>query len=153
MKKTGIRKSILVSFFSSFCLLFLERKSKSRHFACKLCAAENVEVEVGHGLASVCAAVGNNAVAVGDACRFCDGGYFRKDVSHDVCVSFVYFVYASDMRFGYNEDMNGCLRCDIVESEYFFVFIRFFRGDNSVYYFAKKHREKKSASNNAEQSE
>ena len=109
-----------------------------RHFARKLGSAENVEVKVLDRLASIVAAVRNNAVAVYYARRFCNSGDFCEDIRHNVCIGFVDFVYASDVRFRNNENVNGRLGRDIVEGENFIVLISFFRGDIACDYFAKK---------------
>ena len=129
---------VLDLFEESSFAYFSFKKSKSRHFIGKLAATENVEMEVGNGLASVRAAVGDNAVAVRNARALCNNGDLFKDVRNDGGVFAVYFVNARDMRFGDNEDVNGCLRRDIVKRKDLFVIIRFFGWDIAVYYLAKK---------------
>lgn len=83
-------------------------------------------MEVGNGLASVCAAVGDNAVAVRNARFFCNGGDLLKNVRNDGGVFAVYFVNARDMRFGDDEDVNGCLGGNVIKGKDLFVLIRFF---------------------------
>jgi len=95
-------------------------------------------MEVGNGLASVCAAVGDNAVAVCDARFFCDSGDLFKNIGYDGGVFAVYFVNASDVRFGNDEDVNGCLGGDIIERKDLFVLIRFFGGNIAVYDLTEK---------------
>ena len=133
------RGALLLLFMSKVLLpTFLRKKSRLRHLIGKLAAAEDVEMEMGNGLARIRTAVGDNAVAVRNARALCDCGNLFKDIRNDGGVFTVYFVNASNVRFGNNENVNGSLGRDIVESKNLIVFIRFFGGDIAVYDLAEK---------------
>lgn len=83
-------------------------------------------MEMFYGLTSVVTAVGDDAIAVGNACRFGNFGDLFKDFGYDCAVVGGDTVNRRNVLLGNHENMNGGLRIDVVKCEDFVVFIRFF---------------------------
>lgn len=87
-------------------------------------AAQDVEVEVFYGLACVLAAVGDNAVAVGEAQNGGQVADHGKDMADGGLVGLVDTVSGLDMLLGDHQEMLGSHGSDIVESQAQLVFVQ-----------------------------
>ena len=85
------------------------------HFQSQLLAAQNVEVQVMHGLTGMVAAVGDHTVAVSQAFGGCDPGDHLKDVSHHRGILSGDAAAAFDVGLGYYQHMDRCLGSDVPE--------------------------------------
>ena len=111
-------------------------KESSQSFA-ELTAAENVEMEVMDGLASIGATVGNNAVTVADACASGDHGNVFEYVS-DFSARILGDVFKGvHVHFGNDKNVDGCLRVQVLEREDLVVLINFGRRDETCGNFTK----------------
>ena len=89
----------------------------------QLFAAENMKMNVLHGLTSVLAAVIYNTVSV---CQFHYPGdlwYRFKNLCHVDAVFCCYLICATDMSLGNHKNVNGSLRINILECIYVFVLV------------------------------
>ena len=110
---------------------------RSSQFIVELSAAENVEMEVMYGLASIGATVGNNAVAVTDSCAGGDQRNIFEDIS-DLRTGFLGDILDGiHVHFRNNENVNGGLRIQILESEDLVIFVNFGRRDETCGNFTK----------------
>ena len=102
-------------------------------------------MEVMYGLASVGAAVGNNAVAVADACAGSDQRNVFEDIS-DLCAGILGDILNGvHVHFRNDENVNGGLGIQILECEDLVIFINFGRRDETCGNFTKNtifHNEK-----------
>ena len=117
----------------------------SSQFVVELSAAENVEMEMVYGLASVGTAVGNNAVAVTDSCAGGDQRNIFEDISDLRAGIFRDILDGVHMHFRNDENVNGGLRIQILESEDLVIFVNFGRRDETCGNFTKNtifHNEK-----------
>ena len=114
---------------------FLELKL-SQFFA-ELTAAENMKVEVVNGLASIGAAVGNNAVTVANACAGGDQGNVFKNVSNFSTGFFRDIFNGVHVHFRNDKNVDGGLGIQILESENLVIFVNLGRGDESCCDFTK----------------
>ena len=89
----------------------------SCHFQGQGLAAQDVEVQVGHGLARVGAAVAHHPVAARQALRPGDGGDDLKNVGHQSAVFGGDAVAAGDMDLGDHQNVGGRLGRDVPEGE------------------------------------
>ena len=100
-----------------------------RHSFGKGFAAKDVEMEMLYGLTSIITAVGDDAIAVGNACGLGNLGNLFKDFGYDHAVVGGDSVNRRNMLLGNHEHVNGGLRIDVVKCEDIVVFIRFFGRD------------------------
>ena len=101
----------------------------SSHLQRKFLAAQNMEVQVVHGLACVRTAVGDHPVAAVQA--FCCGdlGNDLKNVSNRSAVFGGHIVHGGKMGLGNHQNMGRCLGIDVPEGIHKLVFIDLGRGD------------------------
>ena len=89
----------------------------------KLGAAQDMEVQVEDGLAGICAAIGDDAVSVCDACLLCN----RRDLLEDFCnggaVIRCDFVHGGDVCLGNHQHMNGGFGVDVTEGQHGVVLV------------------------------
>ena len=100
-------------------------------------AAENVEVQMVYGLTSIGTAVGNHAVTVADAGAGGDQGDIFKDVSDLHAGFFGDILDRVHVHFRNHENVNGCLRIQVLERKNLVIFIYFGRRDEACGNFTK----------------
>lgn len=115
--------------------VFLFRKLHQRFG--KLLAAQQVEMQVTNALATVLAAVVDDAVAVGQTLGCGDLGDRFKDLCNQVTVGAVNFVGAADVHLGNDQNVNGREGLNVAEGVDPFVLVNTGRGDLPGDDFAK----------------
>lgn len=116
---------------------------KSDHFfvlahpLAELCSAEDMEMQMLYRLASVRAAVRDNAVSAGELFALCDLGDGFKDLRDDRAVLRSNFVNGRNMLLRHYEDMYRCLRIYVAESVDVFVLIDLRRGNLTLDYLTE----------------
>ena len=88
-------------------------------------------MEMFYSLTSIVSTVGDNTIAVGDACGFGNFGNLFKYFGNDYAIVSVDTIDRGNVFFGDYENVNGGLGIDVVKSENIVVFIRFFGRDFS----------------------
>lgn len=96
---------------------------ESDYFFGQLQAAENVEMQVHDGLATVLAAVVDDAVAIVKPLGLGDLRYRLKALCNIFGVAAVYHGSAADVRLRHDKDVHGSLRVYIAERENILVLI------------------------------
>lgn len=106
--------------------------SQSTHIFRERSSTHHVEMQMLHGLTSVFTAVGDHAVSVYKP-RTCGNLRNRlKNFSNENAVFGTYPVRARNMCLWHYENMNGCLRINILERKYVLVLIHLRRRDLST---------------------
>jgi len=115
----------------------LDDMRELRQFFAELSATEDMEVQVVDRLASIGAAVGNDAVTVADACASGNGwnifeyvGDFGACILRDV-------LDGVHMHFRNNENVDGCLRIQVLEGKDLVVFVNLGGGNEACGNFTK----------------
>ena len=90
-----------------------------------------------YGLASVGAAVGNYAVAVTNACARSDERNIFENISDFTARFFGDVLDGVHVHFGDDENVNGCLGIQVLESKDLIIFINFCGRDETCGNFTK----------------
>ena len=107
------------------------------HLFGKLLAAENMEMKVLYGLASVSAAICDDSVAICKSRFLCYCGDSFENSGNVGAVFSAYHIAGIDMKLGNNENMNGSLGIYILEGIDLFIFVYFSGGDVALDYFTE----------------
>ena len=90
-------------------------------------------MQMQHRLSGTFAAVVHYAIAVVKSLLLCNFGYCLKDMGNNGAVFGRYVIAPLYMLFGYNENVYGCLRREILKRNYRVILINLLRRDFSVY--------------------
>jgi len=85
--------------------------------------AEDMDVQVKHGLTTMTAGVDDGAVAIGQAQLPGDGGDHLQQMSGEFRVGSGEFSQRGDGLFGNEQNMHGCLWTDVVEGDAVLIFV------------------------------
>ena len=99
------------------------------HFERQFLATEDMEVQVGHGLAGVGAAVADHTVAVYKALFFCDHGDHLKNMGNHTAVFGRNAGNRRNVGLGDHQNVGGSLGVNVPEGQNQFVLIDLGRGD------------------------
>jgi len=94
--------------------------------------ADQMDMNVEHGLPRFRSHVEDSAVAVFDSALASDGGGGQVKASDELCVFRLSFFQATNMLLGNNQNVRGRLRIDVLEGDRVLVFIYFLGGDFAV---------------------
>ena len=112
-------------------------KLKLTQFFAELTTAENMEVQMVHGLAGIGAAVGNNAVAVADAGAGSDERNVFENISDFVAGFLGDVLNGIHVHFRDDKNVDGGLGVQVLEGKDLIVFINFGAGNESCGDFTK----------------
>ena len=97
-----------------------------------MAAAEDVDVEVGDGFAALFAVVNDEAESIADAGFAGDFAGGEEEMAEEGLVGGLGRADAGKGMFGYDEEVDGGLRIDVVKHDAFVVFVFDFRRDFAV---------------------
>ena len=95
-------------------------------------------MEMRYGLTSIGTTVGDDTIAVFDACELCDFRDIFKNIRNDTAVCARDFIHTRNVCFGNDENMDRRLGRDVAECENLIILVNLGGRDHTVNDFAEK---------------